>query len=597
MQEKSYINCLLHWNLEFIAGETNTYDKLLNEAFEPALDIFLQCPEWHADFEVSGLMLEFTDQRFPWIIAKLRTLNRRGQVDVICVHYSETIWPAFPLIDFRHSWAIDKAIIDRLGLRFSPTFFAQENFFGEGVADVAKEFGIQHAVIPEKNYAWPFQALTPLYPVYDMQGLDLVIRGEEKQDGRWWIFEDTAKNLKVRFMYDKAGDGEPWVGEDPYSPGGLWRNEDKIKQKLVFYKENLAAGVHFTTTHEFVEEMAKLGIQKPKLLGVPDGPWGLKSPGVFQWMGLYFSYYELDVEMRSLTFRARAMILAAEALVDLVGAQGTDVSRYRILLNRGWRKLINSEVSDSSGWVPTLIERYYAIDNALAAFFWGEKICRELRPLLGLTNEAIDTLDRRPVPWESTEITGDTVDLLEEWGMQVVGPKVKSTCIKINPNHYHVKFSFLHGDVNTGVRFAFRDPKNLSYSPALMDGKVVAHPLKNYNPECTHLFLPLPNGLINLSPEWWVIKHNDCSHVACKVNFTDHTLDFMTMMNMMALGGREQLGIELFQNWQFTLIKGTAEEALRWAKRINLYPIVPAKYPVWPTKPEPWIPFTRMVTK
>ncbi len=597
MQEKSYINTLLHWNLEFIAGETNTYDKLLNESFEPAMDVFLQCPQWHADFEVPGLLLEFADQHFPWMIAKLRTLNRRGQLDIICVHYSETIWPAFPLIDFRRSWAIDKSIMDRLSLRFSPTFFAQENFFGEGVAAVAKEFGIQHAVIPEKNYTWPFGALKTLYPVYDMQGLDVILRGSKQHQGRWWVYEDNPKNLRLKFMYDKCGDGDPWVGEDPYVANGPWKSEQKVQQKLAFFQENLAAGAQFTTTHEFVEELAKLGIEKPKLLGVPDGPWGLDSPGVFQWMGLYFSYYELDVEMRSLAFRSRAMLLAAEALVDLVGAQGTDVARYRTLLNRAWRKQINSEVSDSSGWVPTLVEMYYAIDNALTAFYWGEKICKELRPFLGLTNEAIDTLDRRPVPWQNAEILGDLSELLEEWGLEVVGPKAQTTCTQVDTNHYHVKCSFLHGDVNTGVRFAFRDPENLCYSPALMDGKVVAHPLKNYNPACTHLFLPLPNGLINLSPEWWVIKHNDCSHVACKVNFKDHTLDFMTMMNMMALGGREQLGIELFQNWQFTLIKGTAEEALVWAKRINLFPIVPAKYPVWPTKPEPWIPFTRMVTK
>ena len=103
--------------------------------------------------------------------------------------------------------------------------------------------------------------------------------------------------------------------------------------------------------------------------------------------------------------------------------------------------------------------------------------------------------------------------------------------------------------------------------------------------------------MINLAPDWWVIKHNDCAHVACRVNFVDHKIEFMSMMNMMALAGREAMDVELTQNWQFTIVHGTADDALQWAKRINLFPIVPAGYPIWPTIPEPWIPFTRMVTR
>jgi len=70
------------------------------------------------------------------MIEKLQTLNQRGQIDLIVVHYSETIWPAFPLTDFRKSWEIDQKIMERLGLQFSSTFFAQENFFGEGPPNI-----------------------------------------------------------------------------------------------------------------------------------------------------------------------------------------------------------------------------------------------------------------------------------------------------------------------------------------------------------------------------------------------------------------------------------------------------------------------------
>jgi len=77
----------------------------------------------------------------------------------------------------------------------------------------------------------------------------------------------------------------------------------------------------------------------------------------------------------------------------------------------------------------------------------------------------------------------------------------------------------------------------------------------------------------------------------------DHKIEFMTLLTGMALAGREALDVELPQHWQFTLVHGSAEDALQWATRINLFPCVPADYPAWPKKPEPWIPFTRMVTK
>ena len=63
-----------------------------------------------------------------------------------------------------------------------------------------------------------------------MQGLDLVIRGEEKQDGKWWVFEDTAKEATDADTYtssdeerksrefNEAGGKEQMNPEDYYNP-------------------------------------------------------------------------------------------------------------------------------------------------------------------------------------------------------------------------------------------------------------------------------------------------------------------------------------------------------------------------------------------
>jgi hypothetical protein len=602
MEEKIFINNLLHFNLEFVAGEYNTYDKLLNEAFDPALDVFLDCPKWHADIEVSGMQLEYMEKNFPWMVEKLQKLNQRNQIDVICVHYSETMWPAFPLYDFRKSWSIDREIIERLHLKFSKTFFAQENFFGEGLAAVKDEFGIKNAVIPEKNYFWPYNRLNPLYPVYEMNGLNLIIRGDEKnEDGSWWAYTTPNNALKIKWTYDKCGDGEPWVGDDPYV--NFVRSEKKIAQKKELYDWGLEHGVHFTTTNEFIHEITKLGIEKPQLKPIPDGPWGLEKPGMFQWQGFYFSYYELDVEMRSLEYRSRAMLLAAEALMDIARSQRHNIEIYEIMLDRGWKKQINSEVSDSSGWVPTLPEMYYGIDNAITAFYWGEKICRDLRTLLKLTDESIDTDGKKIISSQKADTTKippiDSSYVPKEIIPEFLGPNQSISWTKCENNIYQLDFAFIHADIECGLRFRFLEDI-LQYSPALMDFELVKRPFSFYSPECTHLYLPLPNGLISLGNEWWVIKHNDCCNVTAKVDFKNRKIEFVMLMNIMALGGREELGIEIDHHWKFTLLKGTPKEALSKARKINLFPVVPPQYKLWETvgkKPYPWIPFTRMVSK
>ncbi|MHA1822189.1 MAG: hypothetical protein ACTSU2_13790 [Promethearchaeota archaeon] len=672
----SYINTLLHFNLEFVAGEYNTYDKLLNEAFEPALDLFIQCPKWHAEIELSGMQLEYMEKEFPWMIDKLRELNKRKQLDVICVHYSETIWPAFPLSDFRASWDIDREIMNRLGLKFSPTFFAQENFFGEGIAWISNEFSIKNAIVPEKNYFWPYTRLNPLYPVYDMDGLNLVVRGDTKiLDNKWWVYmqdnagnpfklSETARTIKqemfndfdlvVKWRYDKCGDGEPWVGGDPYA--NFWKDESKINQKLELYDEALENGIKFCTTNEFVAEIENLGIKKPKLKPIPDGPWGLKKPGVFQWMGLYFSFYELDVEMRSLSFRSRAMLMSAETLINIASKTLKDlpkskIEQLKLMIKRGWRYQINSEVSDSSGWVPTLPEMFYAIDRAMLAFYWGEKVIHYLLPLLKkefaknhpdlnypqvsqnvenimkipfiIDNEKGDIFPflteepayiKRINPWtldmndgslknsaKIKELISQVDKLPENWDIrpEYYGPNQSVRYFRLSPDHYLIKYDFQHMDLKCGTAFNLLEDK-LSYSPALMDNEVVSRDFSYYNPNCEYLYLPLPNGLIGLGRDLWVIKQNDSNHVALKFNFKDRKAEFIAEHTMMSLGAREEMGWELNQHWNFHIFHGTEKDALKLAQKINITPQILETYPLWPIQgrePYPWIPFTRMVSK
>ncbi|MHA1338365.1 MAG: hypothetical protein ACTSRZ_00505 [Promethearchaeota archaeon] len=674
---KHFLNTLLHFNLQFVAGEKNTYDKLCLEAYEPFLDLLIECPKWHADLEISGYMLEYIQENLPFLNDKLKKLNKKGQLDVICVHYSESFYLAYPYTDFKRSWSFDVEIMEKIGLKFSSTFFAQENCFGEGLSYVKDGFGIKTAVIPEKNYNWLYGDLKPLYPVYDMNGLNVIIRGggnQPRYEDRY-LFDAEGEDKKISWGYTKCGDGEPFLADDPYI--NFKFNQNKWDQKLELYDKAIENGVQFTTTAEFVAEIEKLGIKKPKLSSITDGPWGLGKPGVYQWMGFYFSYYELDAEIMSLNFRARTILLMAEFLVNYTKEQIKEgglenfsakyLKRLDYLLKRGWKFLATAQVSDSTGWVPTLNEVWFSVDYSLSAFYLGERIIKELvkqlSRSLGISIEAIDLYNQRIISRDNdnnsklknlikedpvirrvlsaqkfineelrekyqkdpmkrnilSEILFEEItpicnkdDLPEEikqleikcigsGGSGIASINASSTSerwIKLDENCWRAEFCFIQNEIKTGIQLDFFDDQFLIYSPSLLDDKLIKHDYSKWR--CPYLFLPLPNGLVNIGNGFWIIKHNDQNHIAPKIDFENKKIEFLLETNLMALGGREQLDIDVEQNWAFTIFKGSETEALELARAINITPIKPINYPKWIYGGNilaPWTRFTRMVTK
>jgi len=641
--------------LQFVAGERNTYDRLCLEAYEPFLDLLLECPKWHADLEISGYMLDYIYKNFPFLHEKLLKLNKRKQLDIICVHYSESFYLAYPFYDFERSLNFCQEIMNKIGLEFSSTFFAQENCFGEGLSYIKDKFGIKTAIIPEKNYNWLYGKLHPFYPVYDLNGLNLIIRGEEWQtryNGRF-IFDKEGEDKKISWSYTKCGDGEPFLADDPYV--NFKFNEKKWNEKLKFYDECIREGIQFTTTQEFVSEIEKLGISKPKLPPITDGPWGLGKPGVYQWMGFYFSFYELDAEIMSLNYRARTILLMAEFLLEYIKNQRICkecdedfIKQLEYFIKRSWKFLAIAQVSDSTGWVPTLNEVWYSIDYALSAFYLGQKVIEQLIKRFELQIEIIDTYRKKFINHNEVEkcikedklirrvVSGQFIiddklreenvrdsrlrnackefifenitpiinkekistEELSQLNLECLSSNKREEFIQLDENCWKYQVSFLQNDTKTGIRLNLLESRNLIYSPSLMDDRLIVHDYTKWI--APYLFLPLPNGLIYIGDGFWIIKHNDQNHVALKIDFEGKKLEFLLETNLMALAGREQLDIEVEQNWCFTIFKGNEKEALELANAINIFPIRHVKYPSWIYGNNilaPWTRFTRMVTK
>lgn len=89
-----YALALLHYNLQYVAGDEKIENRIIEGSFAPMIDFFLAHPGWGADFEMQGYMLEQTAKRYPEIFDKFKTLLDRGQVKLVSFHYSDQLFLA-----------------------------------------------------------------------------------------------------------------------------------------------------------------------------------------------------------------------------------------------------------------------------------------------------------------------------------------------------------------------------------------------------------------------------------------------------------------------------------------------------------------------
>ncbi len=105
---------------------------------------------------------------------------------------------------------------------------------------------------------------------------------------------------------------------------------------------------------------------------------------------------------------------------------------------------------------------------------------------------------------------------------------------------------------------------DLAYSPGLIEDEVRSYPLDAFTFLEDEAYLPLPNGLIGLGDDRWVIKHVRETHIAARISPSDDHVRFIDA----ALREGDT------PTWAFEYFEGTAEEALAIANRINVHPLV-----------------------
>lgn len=550
---------LFHWNIQYVAGDKNVEDKIITENFEPLVDLFLRHPEWGADFEMQGYMIEVLGERFPKVLEKFRKLLKQGRVNLASFHYSDQLFLAFPRHDMGWSLKLLELVFKKYGVKRSGVVFTQEGQFGEGMIPVMKKHGYHTAVVAARlfKYFYPQEKNKPYHPFYDLNGVNIVLTDRA-------VFSSDA--FQTDAIWYKFGDAEHVTSEkSPYHK--TYRLD---AEKLKAFEENIEKkekeGWKVVNITEYVWRLKEIGIKPSPFPVILDATWKPDDSGnFFIWMGKFRSFQEIDVPIRSLNFRVRNKLLAAEVLIEWARKKKIKVKDEESWLVEGWKHQLLAEVSDSTGWFPVSVEIQYSFEESAKAQEPIKRIVESLKKKLKCKWVEVDTLKRE------VKLLNAFSQRKYEKAKCPLPVKVKSTglkhetlCKKISASRTDYEFSFNPVEGANVKSAVISFPASFSpfvYSPALLEEELKEVDLSAFTFHDT--YLAFSNGLVGIGKDAFLIKHNTSNHVAMKVDAKNRAIEAPVL----------NPGNDPF-TWIFSVIRGKKEDALKEALKINVYPTV-----------------------
>nr|MDO8114838.1 hypothetical protein [Candidatus Sigynarchaeota archaeon] len=608
---------IYHFNLQYVAGSEKSYHVLITKSFRPFLDFYMAYPQFKASCELQGHMVAFMARYYPDDLAKLVELvMRRKQIELVSVHYSDQIYLAYPRRDLEESMRINDETLNRYSLKRGGTFFAQENFFGPGVIDVMKEHGYKVALL-NRHYLRHYQGELQPVPYYERNGVYFLPGGgfsaKSKQQA------DQSFDNVPDLVFDYWGDGElAFTKGTNYLPGH-GPSDAKRLQRLALYIRRHKAGIKTAHCTTYVECLQELGIKPEPLPVVLDGSWNYPSyGGVYLWMGRYRLPWERDGHIRSDTFVTRAYNLAAEALLSSVDRVAPDIA---VKLKMAWKHLMLAEVSDSTGQTPNRTEVKYSFMESELGRAAAVVIIAWAKSKLGIDAGAkvfIDTKSKKYqvlshddfisyIKDESGDVTSMNAMYREIGDLHVSTWNIKNSRLTIAKpagwtkgstfrneiSEYYMYMSYkgrptcllsnLLGIARSNGKFQYHEfydrhfsnfvgftvplhQERIIASLALAEDQVADYSFEEFKIGETigKTFLPLPNGLIGIGDDVYVIKHNlyGNTHIATTINLKEKTIGF--------LQDGPPSGMQ--SDWKFSIVKGPRNAVLQRANEINVWP-------------------------
>jgi hypothetical protein len=521
-QPGRYVLNMYHFNLQYVAGCNICYQRVI-QSFEPLVDFYIAHPEYGADFEMQGVMIEYMAENYPAVLDKFRTIVNSGQVDLVSFHYSDQLLMAYPAHDQQWSIDINNKVFEKYGIKRSGTIFAQEAMFSEGIADMGAKNGFNVAVMTGSIYGWFQDASEP--PYYTCRGLDVLRQGGA-------VFPNSGIEVNWEFV----GDGETVTSFDPYFPVLKWYVKYSINQLEKKLADYAKTGYTMSTVSKYVDALRAAGEIPVSLKPILDTPWRPSDgSGVYQWMGKYVFPWEEDYTLLTGNWTTRSCLMAFERKYGAI---------YPDKVEEAWRNMLEAEVSDSTGWRPFPSEIEYTKEHADAVL----AIIQSVDPSL-LTNA-----------WTRPELTPETSGPVN---ITISGSLLKK---QIKWYSFPGQEDVWVADVNlkkiplipaglVSIDFPY-DSDLIEYSPAMLENEVRTISINDIKHNPIHL--AIPNGLIGLGDGLYLIRDNNFGVLASRIDIDGKKISYQ------ALNPTEN---EL--HMRFYLVKGDQATALTWANMIN----------------------------
>lgn len=560
VNEVKYSLAILHYNLQYVAGDTKIENRIIEGALAPMVGFFLKHENWGADFEMQGYMVEQTRIRYPEVFEGLKKLLDRGQVELVSFHYSDQLFLAYPLRDMEWSEMLNQATFKSLGIKRSGAIFTQEGQFGEGMAEFMKTHDYKVLAMPKNLFSF-LHGEQEAAPYYDLRGSKLILAG------RGVNYKDDKTKVDLTWTY--CGDAEllPTGGATPYSEY-FKANPDAIKKYEAELAGLEAQGYKIGNMTQYVDALEKAGVPAAKMPPVLDGDWQpADTMNIFRWMGDYHAQYERDNDVLTGNVKARHEVLAAETVLNYLKKQGKSTPELESRLNIAIRALMLAEVSDSTGWTPSIGEVKYSQENAKSAVDIANKILDDAKMILSANYLSISTKTGEvkiiAAPPENESPSPKETDCPVKIALSGEIDRQEIKCFLAEPDVWNVtaKFKTVRWHSNDfSLKFA-RTTDTITYSPALLDGETVSIKASEFTPEKDWLYLPAPNGLIGLGDDLFLIKNTSTVHVAYHFRVAEKvvSLDMLKPANEVYV-------------WEFKIVKGGVDKALKIADEMNVHP-------------------------
>jgi len=575
-----YALSVFHFNIQYVAGglvglfpnpvapwELNNEqveDSIVLESFEPVLDLYLAHPSWGTNLEMQAYFLEVLAERHPTVLEKLRLLSMSGQAEVVSFHYSDQLFLAYSSDDLERSLDLTRQVFERYGIPLSASVFCQEGQASPAMPDLMERYGYEFMVWPKNLYRYQHGTPDPVMPYYTFGSRWLVLGPESVN------YDNGTEEIQVRWTFLDDGELLATGDWDPYFPPFFKYDPKAVAE----YEEKLLAlevqGFQMSTVGRYVGDLLDLGIPPADPGPLLEGTWQPDSTnGIFRWMGAggLFGGQEKDNYVRTLCSVAHRELEAAETVAAALPPGSR--SELESTLEEAWRLLFLAQVSDATGINPFRGEVDYGISHASEALRIARDVIEEGKHSLGYQDPVIiDTETGEVLPGDPA---GADPAPLDTDPLQVVvdapgrGTTVTWTRTGSDPDLYRLDLDFSpaeeEGSRKIEVTFP-GDPDRIVYCPSLQEEELVSWSRADFVWE--HFVLPLPNGLIGLGEDQWLIKDTGRVHLGAFVFADGPEVSF-----------RDETAVEGEPvNWRFYLLEGPREQAVSFANRLNIRPVL-----------------------